>query len=897
MRLSAEKLTDHIKHAITAIGRDIRSGQIKMLVISTSLGVAAISSVGFLSNRIEAGLERDARQMLGGDAVVTSSFKTPEEVQQKAKTLGLQSSQTLSFPTMARIAMGPDQAQDVGETRLVALKAVDSSYPLRGELRVQNPNTFNASVPNLADLNPTDPNVTKLKYRALNSDSKSGPQLLAPNALIVAKPTNINSVVIKGAPSRGEVWVEQGLLEALQIQPGAKIWLGQGVFKVAEVLTFEPDKGVGFMSFAPRVLINREDLQSTQLVQPTSRINWRFAVAGNEPQIKAFSEWVQKSIEGAANRGMRLETLESGRPEVRQTLDRASKFLRLVALLSVILSAVAIALAARNFSQQHIQDCAMRRVLGQSQQSLTYLFVFEFILLGLFSSLLGLMLGYSLHYVFVQILSGLVDTVLPAPSFIPVLQGLGVGLCSMLAFGLPPVLQLASVPALQVIRQELGELKRLPMLVWFLGTVGLCLLMTFVSQDFKLALSVVGGFVGAVIVFAICSKAAIVLLNRMVSARNAPIWLRIATRQMHAKSAYSVLQISALAVGLLALLLLILLRTDLIQSWRDATPKDAPNRFVINIQSDQESEFKAALTQNGVHQFDWYPMIKGRLISINNQVVTANRYKDERAQHLVDREFNLSHSDEPPANNKIVAGRWTPNEVNALSIEEGIAKTLELNLGDQLRFDISGFVYEAKITSVRKVDWTSMRTNFFVILPLKEINDLPKSYIVAFKAPEIRGFDNKLVHLFPNVTEIDIASTLNQIQSILEQVTNAVEFLFLFTLCAGLTVLVACIHSTLASRTKEYALIRAMGGSNLLLVQIQRAELWGMGALAGLMASLCASLIGWGLATYVFEFEWMVSPLFILFGIVFGVLIAWGAGWFTLRGVLKESVVNTLRRS
>ena len=381
------KWVDFLKIALTAIARDVRSGQIKMLVISTSLGVAALSSVGFLSNRLEAGLERDARQMLGGDAVVTSSAATDEEIVQKAKSLGLQSAQTLSFPTMARVgdfSVAKTQPNDSAETRLVSLKAVDASYPLRGELRI---------------LGEITPNPT-------------GPSPPSP------------SVATQEVPKRGEVWVEPGLLEALGVEQGAMIRLGQAQFRVAKVLTYEPDKGVGFMSFAPRVLMNRADLESTQLVQPSSRINWRFAVAGNDLQIKAFSAWVQKSIEGTANRGVRLETLETGRPEVRQTLDRAAKFLRLVALLAVILSAVAVALAARNFSHQHVQDCAMRRVLGQSQRSITNLFVVEFMLLGLFASGVGLCLGYGVHYIFVLLLSGLVDTVLPAPSYAPVIQGL-----------------------------------------------------------------------------------------------------------------------------------------------------------------------------------------------------------------------------------------------------------------------------------------------------------------------------------------------------------------------------------------------------------------------------------------------------------------------------------------
>jgi putative ABC transport system permease protein len=863
MRADTSKFVKIIEMALQAIWRDVRSGQVKMLLLSTALGVAALSSVGFLSNRLESGLDRDARQMLGGDAVVTSSFKTPEDIVEKAKGYGLSTSMTLSFPTMARAEVdkaGVGQDQPSSESRLVSLKAVDASYPLRGSMKVwDKTQTIGNKVANIP------PNL------------------------------NSSSLSIKTIPVAGEVWVEAGLLEALQLEVGQSILLGQASFKVTQVLTFEPDKGAGFMSLAPRVLINQQDLDKTQLIQPSSRINWRFAVAGNSKDVKLFSDQILDRIESKANRGVRLETLESGRPEIKQTMERAAKFLRLVALLAVVLSSVAVALASRNFSQQHMQDCAMRRVLGQSQSSIATLFTLEFILLGFYASLLGLVFGYSTHLFFVQILSSLVDTVLPPANWVPCAQGLGVGMCCMLAFGLPPVLQLSSIPPLLVMRRELGTLKKMPFLVWSLGSIGLCLLMASVSKDYLLTLYVVGGFIAAIVFFAIMSMGAIEVLRKFVDEQNSPVWLRIATRQLHARRAYAVLQVSALSVGLLALLLLVLLRTDLIKSWRNATPEDAPNRFVINIQSDQSADFQTQLAKSGINKYDWYPLIKGRLIAINDESVKANRYSDERAQHLVDREFNLSHSAQAPANNQIVQGKWVPNEQHSLSIEEGIAKTLNLHIGDQLRFDISGFVYEAKITSIRKVDWSSMRTNFFVIFPMQEMADLPESYIAAFKAPALKGFDNNLVHLFPNITSIDIGSTLNQIQNILEQVTNAVEFLFVFTLVAGLIVLVACVHSTRQERAKEYAVIRAVGGTNNLLVKIQRAELWGMGALAGLMSSVCASAIGWGLAKYVFEFQWTASPVFIIMGTIFGVLVAWGAGWFGMRTVLNQSVIQTLR--
>ena len=340
-----------------------------------------------------------------------------------------------------------------------------------------------------------------------------------------------------------------------------------------------------------------------------------------------------------------------------------------------------------------------------------------------------------------------------------------------------------------------------------------------------------------------------------------------------------------------------LLRTDLVDSWRNATPADAPNRFVINIQPDQADDFLKHLSDAGVAKMDWYPMFRGRLIAVNGQVVTPDSYTDERAQRLVDREFNISHSADAPTHNQILQGQWTPEEQNAISMEEGIAKTLNLKLGDRVQFEISGQPFDTKITSVRRVDWTSMRANFFAIYPVSKIPDVPMTYIAAYRAPNQAGFDNGLVNRFPNVTNVDMGATINQVQKVLGQVIGAVEFLFGFTLAAGLVVLFAAVTATREERAREYAVLRALGAGNQLLRQVQTAELLGVGALSGALAALVAMAMGWGLARFVFEFSWQASPLVPLLGMTVGALLAWGAGWWGMREVLRRPVVQTLREA
>jgi putative ABC transport system permease protein len=341
------------------------------------------------------------------------------------------------------------------------------------------------------------------------------------------------------------------------------------------------------------------------------------------------------------------------------------------------------------------------------------------------------------------------------------------------------------------------------------------------------------------------------------------------------------------------------LRTDLISAWRAATPADAPNRFVINLQPEQEGAFRAAMKDAGVARFDWYPMIRGRLVAINGREVAPGQYANERAQRLVEREFNLSHDASMPVDNELTAGRWTSDEADGLSVEAGLADTLGLKLGDRLRFDIAGTPRDGRITSLRKVDWGSMRVNFFVMFPLARLDGVPVSYISAFRAPGATrpGFDRDLSREFPNLTVVDLSASLAQVQAVLDQVVRAVEFLFGFTLAAGLVVLFAAVSATRENRAREYAVMRAVGASGQLLRQVQRAELLGVGALAGLLAALAAVVLGGLLARQVFEFAWAPSPWVPLAGTAAGALLAWAAGWWGLREVLRRPVMDTLRRA
>ncbi|MRT21133.1 FtsX-like permease family protein [Comamonas sp. CAH-2] len=822
--------------------RDARAGELRLLWVAVTLAVAALTSVAFFANRLEAGLQRDARQLLGGDVVIASDDGQLQRFVDQAEALGLRHVTTLVFPTMGRAT----EARG-GMAKLVALKAVDQGYPLRGRLQV-------------------------------------------------ADAAGAAGRVTAEIPAPGQAWVDAALLSALELQVGDTLLLGDASLRIAQVITAEPDRGGGFMSFAPRVMIHAQDLAATGLVQPASRITWRLAVAGEDAQTVArYAAWAQAQIGEGRRAGLRLESLDSGSPEMRRTLERGEKFLSLVALLAALLSAVAVALAARAFAQGHLDVAAMLRVLGLPQRRIAAAYALEFAVVGLLASLLGVALGWGVHHAFVWLLAGLVADGLPPPNLWPVGFGVGMGMTLLLAFGLPPVLQLAQVPPLRVLRRDVGAIKPLSAGVLGVGVLGFGALLMVVSRDPRLGGIAVGGFAAAALLFAALAWVAVWLLRRLVRENAAPRWLILATRQLAARPGYAVVQVSSLAVGLLALVLLVLLRTDLVSSWRQATPAHAPNRFVINIMPDQAQAFRSHLEQAGVQGYDWFPMIRGRLVEVNGQAVRPENYTDDRAQRMLDREFNLSNALAMPDKNTVTAGQWVTGEVDGASVEDGIAQTLGLHLGDTLVFDIGGVRHSARLTSLRKVDWGSMRANFFIMFPVASVPDVPTTYMAAYRAPAQAGFDNALLRQFPNITNVDLDSTIAQVQRVLDQVIRAVEFLFAFTLAAGLVVLFAAVTATREERAREYAIMRALGAQSRLLRQVQRAELAGVGLLAGFLASCVAMLVGWALARWVFEFAWTAVWWVPLAGALAGAVLALGAGWWGLREVLQRPVMHSLR--
>jgi putative ABC transport system permease protein len=816
--------------------RDARAGELRLLIIALVVAVAAVTSVGFLADRVSRGLERDAAQMLGADIVLDADEPLPLAFEHEADQQGLTLSHTWQFPSMA-------SAGDASQ--LVSLKAVEPGYPLRGSLRT-------ATQPFGADTDTRD------------------------------------------VPASGTVWVDAQLMATLNIKMGDSIGLGDGRFRVDRVLTYEPDRGMQFANMSPRVLMRASDLPSTGLIAPGSRIGYALLAAGDAKAVAAYSTWLQTHMQ----RGQRVATVESGRPEIRRMVDRAQRFLALVALLAVLISAVAVALAANRFMLRHRDGIAVMRCLGGVQSQVTWLLVVEFALVGIFASLAGCGLGYLAHQALVAALGQLIDTDLPLPSALPAAQGLATGVWLLLGFALPSLAQLRHVPPARLLRRDAGGVRAGSALGYVVGAAGFALLIWWFAGNASLGAVIAGGFLGAFAAFALVAWLCVQALGRLRQATGGLPALRFALAGVVRRRAATITQVCALAIGLMALLLLTMTRIDLIAGWQRTLPPDAPNRFLINIQPDQRAAVADRLVHAGIDQVELFPMVRGRLVAIDGRAVSAADYEDPRARRLVEREFNLSYSDAKPSYNQVDDGRWMAPDSNEVSMESGISGTLGIKMGDKLTFDIAGQTRDVTVTSLRRVDWDTMRVNFFAMLSPSTLKDAPQSWITSFHLPEDKArLLPELVRDFPNLTVFDVDAILKQLQGVLDQVVQAVQMLFLFTLTAGVLVLAAALTATRDERVREAAVLRALGATRAQLARAQRIELLAIGGLAGLLAAAGAAAVAWALSRLVFDFQITLSFWPWVAGTVAGMLGAWAGGALALRGVLRTPPLVTLREA
>ena len=825
-----------IRLAFRMMLRDLRAGELHLLGLAIVIAVACLTSVGFLADRVGRGLDREANQLLGGDLLLRADQPWPAGFADEARRQGLEVVTTVLFTSMATTA---DNAV------LAGVKVVEAGYPLRGAVRI-------APGPNRED---------------------------EPAARV---------------PAPGEVWLDERLFAELGIAAGDRVGLGNVEFRVGAMVSFESDRGANFFSLLPRAIFNAADLPATGLLTAGSRATWRLHVAGAPAAVAAYEQWARANL----GRGQAVETIDNARPEVRAALDRAQRFLRLAALLAVILAAVAVGLSARRFMQRHLDACAVMRCLGARQVQVMGIVVGEFMVFGVCAAVVGSALGWAVQWGLAGGLREVLATELPAPSLLPFAHGLLVGVVLLAGFVLPQLLRLAKVPTLRVLRREFAAAEPLSGSVWALGLAALLALIFWIAADLRLGLAVAGGFALALGVFAFAAWQVLRLAGRLKgqgSLRGGG-W-RYGVAALGRRMGGSVIQAAALGLGMTALLLLTLIRGDLLDNWRGMTPVDAPNRFVINMQPDQRAAVADLFAAEGLPRPAIQPMIRGRLSAINGVAVNPEAFEDPRTRRLAAREFNLSYGSALPTGNRVVDGRWHgAARAPQFSVEQGLAETFGLKVGDVVRFEVAGRTVEAPVSSVRALDWDSMRVNFFFIAAEGMLENDPASLITSFHLPaQQHDFTTRLVNRFPNLSVIDVAAVLAQVQAMTDKLIVIVQFVFAFAVLAGLVVLYAALQATHDEREFELAMLRTLGARNRQVRQALLAEFLVLGGVAGALAGVGASAIGWALAHFVFKMSYLPGLAPLVLAVVLGAAGVVAGGWLGTRGLLSRPPLASLR--
>ena len=817
--------------------RDWRGGELRILAAALVIAVTSVSAVSFFSDRVDRGMQQQAAELIAADLVVSAARPISPALRQQARQRGLRTAEAMQFRS---VALADERPQ------LVEVKAVTPGYPLRGALRI-------AAAPFAAD--------------------------------------NATSDI----PASHSVWVEPRLLQLLDLTVGDSLQLGASRFTITQVLTYEPDRGGDMFSVAPRVLLNAQDVPATQLIRPGSLVNYRLLIAGDAASVQDFRTLLREQLEP----NEQVLNIKDGRPELRAALDRAQRFLGLAALISVLLAGVAVATAARRFAQRHLDTSAILRCLGATQRTIIRAFGLEMLWLALLASSVGVILGLLTQTGITRILDQLLLTALPAPSLRPLVLGYATGVILLLGFALPPLLALRHVPPLRVLRRDQTG-KTTPASLVYAGVLAsMGALLYWQIGDLYLVLYVLGGMLATLLVLALAAWVLIKLLNGLRQ-RVGVAW-RFGLANIARRPASSVIQIVAFGLGIMVLLLLSTVRNDLLNDWRQSLPPEAPNHFLINVQPDQVAGIQSFFDKQGLVKPALYPMVRARLVRLNAHQVSSDDYENTRAKHLVTREFNLSWAEKPQVDNTVVAGKWWRQRdfgKPLLSLEEGLAETLGIKLHDTLTFDINGREQTFTVSSLRAVDWDSFHINFFTVVPPGVLEHEPATWVTSLylDAAQKRRL-GQLVQQFPNVTVIDIEAIMNRVRGIIDRVILAVQFIFLFTLFAGLAVLYAAIQANQDERRYESAVLRTLGARKPVLLRGLFAEFLTLGALAGLLGGLAATALAWLLAERVFHFAYQFDPRIGLAGIALGLAIVGIAGVLGTHRVLTQPPAITLRES
>ncbi len=820
------------------LARDGRAGELTLLLVALMIAVASTSAIGFFTDRVQRTMGQQATELLGADLVIGSSRDIADAWEKEAVLRGLQVSRIVEFRS---VVLAGERMQ------LASIKAVSEGYPLRGRLQIAD-------------------------------------QLFG------------SGIHAKGIPDSGELWLEPRLFGLLDLEIGQDLELGSGLLQASHVLVYESDRGGDFYSLAPRVMMNLSDLEASGVIQPGSRVEYRMLLAGEAAVLDSYVNWL-KPLLGSNEQ---IITVQQGRPAISRALQRAERYLGLTSLIAVLLAGVAIAMAARRYSERHYDMSAMLRCMGASQRDMLVLSLLQLLWLGLIASTLGLLLGWALQEGLVQLLRPLLPGRLPSIGFKPVWLGLATGLITLAGFALPPVVRLRKVPPLRVLRRDLTPLPAQAWLIYGAAIVTLVLLMWRYTQSVALTSAIVAGVITAALTLGLLLALMLRLTVNRLRARSLNVALRFGLNHLLRNTQVTVGQVLAFGMTLMAMAVVVLIRTELIGSWQSELPEKAPNVFAVNILASDVDPLKQFLDERSLARSEVFPMVRGRLITLNAKPILESVSKEASSSNALHRELNLTWSDVLPETNRLNEGRWWDTEQRSemaeVSIEAQLAEKLGIELGDRLGFSITGVNLEATVTSIRSVEWESFRPNFYMVFSPGVLESFASTSMTSFYRPvDQPEIGRDLIRQFPSITVLDLEVVIQQIRGIVNQVTLAVEYVLLFVLFAGFTVFFAAMQASLDERLQEGALLRTIGASTKQIRASHISEFALLGAFAGLVAAMGSEAISYVLYREVFTIAFVWHPIYWLLLPVIGALLVGAAGWWGTRRVVTRSPLSVLR--
>ncbi len=826
--------------ALRLLWRDWRGGELGVLASSIVIAVAIVTGISLFADRLQQGIVAQSSSFLAADRVLQSPRPVDSAWLEQAEREGLQQAQVLSFQSMVYASEDVEAAM-----QLSSVKAVSDSYPLLGQLEV--------------------------------SDEAFGV-----------------SVKTSQSPPRGEVWLDPRLLPLMDLTIGDALYVGEAKLLITKVIVNEPDRGGNGFGFGARVLMNIADIPATDIVQPGSRVEYRYLFAGEAGALSTYGEWLKVQMQPSH----KWLNLKDTQPRISQSLQRAEQFLLLAGAMGVGLAGIAIALAARRYSERHYDYVAMMKSLGASSARVMRIYIGNLLLLAFIALLVGCGLGWFIQEMFILILQDYFDVnSIPAITLRPFLIGSVTALVCLLAFALPPLLSLQGASPLRVLRRDLPNGGLSNTLTYGIGVLGIGLLMFWYSNNLTLTLAVLAG-VG--LTFVIVGVAAWYLLRgtATVGMQAGSSW-RLALASMRRRGFQNAVQSVIFSLAIMLLLLLALIRSSLIEEWQVQLPEGTPNHFLVNVAENEVTSLRTLLATNQLQSEPIYPMVRGRLTQVNDEAV-AERVKktDPSAQNSLDRELNLSWSDNLPSDNVIVEGQWWNEGSTApeVSMEKQLAQRLQISIGDKIEFLIGSERLVVTVTSIRELDWDTMKPNFFMLFPSGLLNQYPATYMTSFYLPsEQKRFLNQFLRDFPTITVIEMDSVIKQIRTIITQVSSAVELVLGLIIVSGLLVLIASVQASLDSRYQESAILRTLGAKRELVLGSLVIEFSSLGLLAGFLAAFSAELSVYGLQEYLLRMDYVFHPWVWLVGPIMGAILIGTAGYVTCRKVVNTPPIEVLR--